>query len=490
MATLSSPGLGSGLDVNSIVTKLVAIERQPIEKLQQQSTAIQAKLSSFGLLQSYMSNVRDIADRLSTPSFWTSNTATTSDAAVGVSATATATNGSYSVAVSQLAGAQSLASKAFPSTTTTVGNGTLRIEIGGWNADQTAFTPNAAKTPIDIVIAPGQDSLDAIKTQINAANAGVSASIVNDASGARLVMRSTATGATNAVRVTATDSDGSNNDTTGLSALAFDPPNAAPVVPPATGQMAQTLAGKDTLASINGLAVTSSSATLANVIDGVTLTVNSVTTTAATVAVGLDTATQRKAIADFAKALSDVNSYISTQTKYDATTKKAATLQGDRATLTVQSTIRAMMVGSSGASGSFSRLNDIGVELQKDGTLKVNDTRLSAALANPTEVAKLFSNASPGAASAQGFGVRAKALAVSMLGVDGAITTHSKGLRASIQRNADEQQTLEDRVASIQTRLQKQYSALDTLMGQITNQNNSLTQSLTGLANLSATLYR
>lgn len=490
MATLSSPGLGSGLDVNSIVTKLVAIERQPIEKLQQQSTAIQSKLSSFGLLQSYMSNVRDIADRLSTPSFWTANTATSSDAGVAVSATATASAGSYSVAVSQLAGPQSLASKVFASSATTVGNGTLRIEVGGWNAAQTVFTPNALKTPIDIVIAPGQDSLDAIKSQINTANAGVTASIVNDANGARLVMRSVATGVASAVRVTATDGDGVNNDTGGLSALAFDPPNAAPVVPPATGQMAQTLAGKDTLASINGLAVTSASATLANVIDGVTLTVNSVTTTAATVTVGLDTATQRKAIADFAKALSDVNSYISTQTKYDATTKKAAALQGDRATLTVQSTIRSMMVGSSSASGSFARLNDVGVELQKDGTLKINDSRLSAALTNPAEVAKLFSNASPDATSAQGFGVRAKALATALLGSDGAITTHSKGLRASIQRNADAQQTLEDRVAMTQARLQKQYSALDTLMSQITSQNNSLTQSLAGLSNLSASLYK
>ena len=77
-----------------------------------------------------------------------------------------------------------------------------------------------------------------------------------------------------------------------------------------------------------------------------------------------------------------------------------------------------------------------------------------------------------------------------MLGSDGAITTHTKGLRASIQRNADEQQTLEDRVAMTQARLQKQYSALDSLMSQITSENSSLTQSLVGLSNLSATLYK
>ena len=94
MATISSAGLGSGLDVSSIVTKLVAIERAPIEKLQTQASTINSKLSSFGLLQSYMGNIRDIADKLSKPEFWVATTATSSDTALSVSSTSTATNGS------------------------------------------------------------------------------------------------------------------------------------------------------------------------------------------------------------------------------------------------------------------------------------------------------------------------------------------------------------------------------------------------------------
>src|SRR4051812_6858537 len=129
MATISSPGLGSGLDVSSIVTKLVAIERQPIEKLQTQATTIQSKLSSFGLMQSYMGNLRDIADRLAKPDFWTATVATSSDASVQVSSRATATNGSYAVEVSQLAGAQSLASKPYVDASTQVGSGTLKIQL-------------------------------------------------------------------------------------------------------------------------------------------------------------------------------------------------------------------------------------------------------------------------------------------------------------------------------------------------------------------------
>src|SRR5688572_23358635 len=143
MATLSSPGIGSGLDVNSIVTQLVSIERKPIELLQVQATTIQSKLSSFGLLQSYTANLRDIADKIQKPDFWTANAGTTSDGgSVGVSATATAATGTYSVNVTQLARTQTLSSKAFTGSTSTVGTGTINIQIGTWNDALTTFTPD------------------------------------------------------------------------------------------------------------------------------------------------------------------------------------------------------------------------------------------------------------------------------------------------------------------------------------------------------------
>jgi len=275
-------------------------------------------------LQSYSGNLRDIADRLSKPDFWTGTAATTSDGgSVGVTSTTTATAGSYLVNVTQLAKAQSLASKPFTDSTTTVGSGTLHIELGAWDTGMTTFTPDATRTAVDVNIAAGSNSLDSIKTQINAANAGVSASIVNDAGGARLVLTSTSTGAKSAVRITATDDDGVNTDASGLSALAFDPANTA-------GQMSQTQVAKNAEATINGLAVSSATNTLSNVVSGVTLTLNKETTSATEVKVALDVGTIKKAVSDFAKAFSDMNTYISQQTKYDATTKKAAPLQGDR----------------------------------------------------------------------------------------------------------------------------------------------------------------
>jgi flagellar hook-associated protein 2 len=371
-----------------------------------------------------------------------------------------------------------------------VGSGTLHIELGAWNAGLTSFSPDATKTAIDIVIGAGNDSLDSIRTSINAANAGVSASIVRDGSGARLVLSSAATGAKGAVRITVTDDDGTSSDATGLSALAFDPPTAAAQLPPTTGQMAQTQVAMDAQASINGLAVTSATNTLSGVIDGVTLTLAKITTAPVTVNIALDTAAQRKAVSDFAKAFSDMNTYIAGQTKYDAATKTAAALQGDRSTLAVQSNLRSLFLGTSTASSAFASLSDIGLAIQSNGALTLNSTKFSAALSNPAELAKLFSSTSVGDTTRQGFAVRAKAMASQLIDSQGAISTHTQDLRNRITRNQTDQQRLTDRAALTKARLLKQYSALDTTLSQISGQSSSLTQALAGLVTLNTAISK
>jgi flagellar hook-associated protein 2 len=462
--------------VSSIVSQLVAVERKPIEQLQAQATTIQTKLSSFGLLQSYTTNVRDIAERLAKPEFWTATAASSGDSgSVAATSVSTAAAGTYLVNVTALAKAQNLASKAYASSTETVGSGNLHIEFGAWDDGLTTFTADPGKVAVDIAIGAGEDTLEAIKTKINTAQIGVTAAIVNDADGAKLVLTSVSTGARSAVRITATDNDGNDTDAAGLSALAFDPPTAA-------GQMTQTQAGRNAAATINGLPVSSATNKLENVIAGVTLTLGKETTSPVEVKVQQDITSLKKAIADFAKAFSDINGYITQQTKYDAASKKAAALQGDRSTLTLQSNLRTLFLDSSSASLVYSRLSDIGMELQADGSMKVNDAKLSAALAaQPAEVAKLFTSTVSTDSAEHGFAVRAKALAAQLIGSDGAITTRTKGLRDSIARNQHEQDRLEKRVALIQQRLSKQYGALDTMMSRINTTNSSLTQALDAL---------
>lgn len=471
MATISSPGLGSGLDVNSIVSQLVALERRPITLLTQQKTALQAKLSSFGLLQSYTVNVRDAVGQLAKPDLWTQTKATSSDtAAVAVTSSAAAVKGSYSLEVTTLAQAQGLASAAYTATTDPVGSGTLHIELGSWDVGHTTFTPKTGASVVDIAIPPGADSLEEVRSAINAANAGVTASIVRDASGARLVLRSTATGEENAVRITTTvDAPAQPGDPT-LEDLVFNPPSSL-------GTMTETLQAKNAAAIVNGLPVSSASNTLSNVVEGLTLTLAKTTTAPVTVTVGLDTAAMRTAVDAFVKSYNEINRYINDQTKYDADTKVAGALQGDGATRSLQAQLRGMLRTGSGAASAFPRLSDLGIELQRDGSLKIDDAKFNDALIDPAAVQAAFTADADGDAN-DGFAVRIKAMTTLLTQSDGPVATRTASLRASIDRSDKQIARYEDRVAQTEARLLRQYSALDNTLNQINGLNSFVTQQI------------
>lgn len=476
MASITSPGIGSGLDVNAIVSQLVALERAPIDKLQATAKTIETKISAYGKIQSLVSSVRDAAAKLGGASLWQQTTGTSADAtALGVSTSGGALAGSYSVQVSQLARAHSVASGAFTDSTAVVGSGALHIEFGSWDAGNTAFTPGAA-TAVDITIAPGSNTLEAIRDQINNANAGVSAVIVRDASGARLALRSSTSGAENALRITASDGGGGAlANGVGLGQLAFDPPGGA-------GGMTQTQVGQNALANINGLDIESASNQLTGVLDGVNLTLLRTTTAPVEVTVAADSAAMKTAIESFVTAYNDLNTYLASQTKYDEAAKKGATLQGDSAAISLRNQFRSLLGGTSEASSVFTRLSDIGFDVQRDGSIKLDATRLDGALANLPEVRRLFSASTPLNPAGDGFATRFRALADRVTGIDGLIASRNDGLRAQLDRNEDDRDRLEDRVALFQQRLLRQYTALDTQLGKMNGLSSYVSQQMTALA--------
>ncbi|MDH5539312.1 MAG: flagellar filament capping protein FliD [Rhizobacter sp.] len=473
MATISSPGLGSGLDVKTIVSQLVAIERQPINVLAQQKATLQDKLSSFGLLQSYVVNIQDAAAALAKPGLWQQTTANSSDkAAVSATSSGTAVPANYSIEVGQLAQAQALASKSYESNTAPVGTGTLRIELGGWTAGGPPFVPKSPPSQVDIPIGVGEDSLESVRAKINASNAGVSASIIRDSAGARLVIRSTGTGLENSMRIMAVPADAPTEPGgPTLNDLVFDNPAGS-------ATMTQSLAPLDATAVVNGLPVTSPSNTLRNVIEGVTLTLSQTTAKPVQLTVGVDSDAMKKAMNDFAKAYSDINKYINDQTKYDPDKKVASPLQGDRATLSLQSQLRSMLGANGNASKVFSRMSDAGLELQADGALKLNDSKFSAAMGNLPELARAFSNNNVDNPGDNGFAVRIKQLTTQMTDSQGTVNTRSQGLRDSITRNEKQAARLEDRVLATQARLERQYGALDTSLTKLSGLNSFVTQQI------------
>jgi flagellar hook-associated protein 2 len=251
--------------------------------------------------------------------------------------------------------------------------------------------------------------------------------------------------------------------------------------------MVQSQTASDAAATVNGLAVTSSTNSLTNIVDGLTLNLAAVTTDPVTVNVATDTEALKKTITDFAAAYTAVVQLIATDTKYDAATRKGGILQGDSAAVGLQRQLRTLAGSVSGASAAFAHLSDAGLELQADGSMTVNASKLGNALGNLDELRKMFANSDLTDPTKDGFAKRFRVATDNMLGIDGALTTRTDGLGQQLQRNQKDQDALNVRLDAIEKRLRDQYTALDTVMAQLNTQSAYLTQQIAQFnANLSS----
>ena len=236
--------------------------------------------------------------------------------------------------------------------------------------------------------------------------------------------------------------------------------------------------GANVSSTINNLPVESATNSLDNVIDGVSLKLAAQTTSAVNVTVTRDTASMKQAVQDFITSYNNLVGLLRDQTKYDAGSKTAGTLQGDRTAITLQSQLRSMLGANSIASASFVRASDIGLDIQTDGTIKLNSSKLDTALANPTELGKFFS-AAGGSNATDGLGERLQKLATSWTSFDGALTGRTAGLKKLMEMNSTRQATLEQRVAVTEARLRAQYSALDAQMANLNGLQSYVSQQVT-----------
>jgi flagellar hook-associated protein 2 len=478
MATITSAGIGSGLDVNGIITQLMAIERQPLAALEKEETKLNAKLSDIGKLQSLVSAMRDKAANLSSASLWSQTTGSSADAAsVAVTTAAGAAVGSYAIEVQQLASAQTVSSRVFAASDTagSFGPGTLTIELGSWTGTPVSgFTPQAGASAVTVTIGPDDDTLAEVRDRINAANAGVSATLINDANGTRLAIRSKATGAENGFRITAAETSDDGVATDGLSALAYDALGVS--------QMTLNRSAANAKATINGIAIESASNTLSKVSDGVTLTLLRTTSAPVEVGVAADTAAVKTAVETFVTAYNELAAFIREQTKYDAATKKAGAMQGDSLVLMLQRQMRGVINLPSSASTEFDRLADVGLTMKVDGTLELKSSALDNALTDMDELRKLFATDGTAAADS-GFMRRFKELGDAMLDVEGAFETRTDSLRSRLERNGDRQEQMESRLALTEKRLRDQYTVLDRNLGQLSGLSSYVTQQMQALNN-------
>ena len=460
--TISSAGIGSGLDVNSIVSSLIAVEKVPLTALQTSATTLQTKLSAFGQLKSLASALQDAAAPLfNADTFSLTNASSTDPSSVSAGTTSSAVPGIYTVAVSSLSASQSLVSATgqYSSAASVVGTGSLTITLGTWNSGSTAFTPNASATAITIPIGASENTLAGVRDKINAANAGVSATVVTDASGSRLALQSSTTGAANGFKVTVADDDGNNSDAGGLSALAYDPANSA-------SQLTLAQSAANTQATINGIAVSSASNTLSGVIDGINFSLSKTTAVGQPITVNVtrNTDTIKSDLAAFVASYNTLNGFLSSATHYDSATQTAALLQGDSTTTGIQNQLHALLGQVSGASSTFSTLSSLGVQIQSDGTLKLDDATFSTAVGNLPELTKALSNVDASNPKNNGFGKRFSEWTGNLLASTGTLSGKTTSLQSQVTSNQKSQDALNSRITDDEARLRAQYTALDATM--------------------------
>lgn len=389
---ISSPGIGSGLDVNGIVSKLMAVEQQPVTVLDRKEVSYQAQLTAFGTLQGALSSFQSAVSGLSDVSKFTSLKASTADATVlSASASSIAMPGTYSVVVDKLAQSQKLVAVGQADLTTAIGTGVLTFDFGtisGATVDAfgkytgATFTSNGSGIKT-VTIDATNNSLLGIRDAINKANIGVSATVVNDggASPYRLALTSTNIGQTNSIKITGGDA--------GLSGLlGHDPANNG-------GQnLSETVTAQNAQIKVDGIAVSKASNSINDVIQGVTLNLLKTNTSATptTVTVARDTTAINTAVDSFVKAYNDISKNLKELGSYDTATKKSAILQGDFAVRTIQYQIRnTLNTAISGANSNYNSLSSIGVSFQKDGTLTLDSSKLSNAITtNFDDIAGLF----------------------------------------------------------------------------------------------------
>jgi flagellar hook-associated protein 2 len=474
MATMSSPGIGtSGLDVKSIISQLVALEKRPLDTLKLDAATTTTKISAFGQIKSLVSSLSDAASKLTSFTGWNSVSASSSDSAfVSASAIGGTQSTNFNVEVQALAKAQSTASGSISGA---VGAGTLKIELGSWGVTTPGaggtFVGKGSAVNIDVSLT---DTVADVAVKINGSNAGVTATILTDAGGQRLLLRSKETGLESGFQLTTAD---------GLPG-ALSRLTSAEITPGATQIAANAKA------TVNGIAVESATNTFENTVAGVTFKAEKLTelNKPITISVVKDTSAIQANVEAFVKAYNEVNKTLNESTKYDKAAKSIGLLQGDSTALGLQSALRSAMQGVSPGSTVYQRLADIGV-VQKTssdpmataalgGELTVDTTKLNKALSqNPEEVKKFFRGSD--GVSTSGLAYKVKTLTAGMLSSDGFFKSKDGVLQASLKRNEQDQASVNAKVNNFEKRITARYNALDTQMSSLNALNAYVSQQVT-----------
>lgn len=445
MATITSLGVGSGLDLTGMLEDLEEIENQQLDIIQDKIDTYEAKTGGYDTLLSALETFSEATEALTDADLYTSKEAS-DNTAFSTEVTSDAETGSYTIYVSQLATAQSLVSGTTVSDTSTAQS----------DADST-LTITVGDTTTEISLTADQTSLSGLVDAINSASAGVTASVIQSGdSSYQLVVTSDDTGSSSTITI-------SSDDTTLSSLIGYDSTSDS-------NGMSEAVAAQDAILTVNGITVTRSSNTIENVpAEGVTMTLSSVSTESETLIVS-------KSITDITSAIEDwVDAYNTLLETFDSLTTYTAVESGedqdeDNGVLIGDSVLRGIknklksLLSSAQDSDTYQGIAQLGITLESDGTLELDSETLINAL---TEDASAVSDFFVGDGSSTGLATQMVSTIETYIEDDGIIANAIDGIDDIITKLETKYDKVQAHIESVMARYEEQFTALDVLISEL-----------------------
>ncbi|SFN63721.1 flagellar hook-associated protein 2 [Izhakiella capsodis] len=464
MASFSSLGIGSGLDLSTLLDKITTAEKGALKPITNQQTTYTAKLTAYGTLKSALTSFQTANTALSSAALFSATTANSSSTAFSATTSADATPGKYTINVNHLAQAQSLTSATKNSLTdnigTTTSSGTRTITIQQANGND----------PIDISLSDSNTTLTGVRDAINNAKAGINASIikVGDAS-YRLSITANDTGSANAMTISV------SGDDTLKSFIGYDGRNTDE-----TKGLTQSVGAQNASLTVNNISIDSASNTLSDALQGVSLTLNDITSGNQTLTITKDTTKASTAITNWVNAYNSLQDTFSSLTQYTAVDPGASSqsanngaLLGDSTLRTIQTQLKSMLTNASSTS-SYKTLSQIGITSDPtSGKLNIDNDKLSSALNNnASDVQAMMIGDGKNTGITTTIGTKL----TSYMSTSGILTAATNGVNSTLKKLTQEYNDTNNRINDTIARYKTQFTQLDKLMSSLNSTSDYLTQ--------------
>ncbi|WP_368568376.1 flagellar filament capping protein FliD [Enterobacter roggenkampii] len=460
MASISSLGAGTSLDLNTLYDNLQTAEQTKLTPITTQQSSYKAKLTAWGVVQTALTKLQTASDALKNTSAIAQSKVSSTNTAFSASLASSAAAGSYSVEVTQLAAAQSLLSPKVNSKDTDLGDSSM-------SSRTITITQPGQKNPLTVTLASDKTSLADVRDAINAKQGSVSASIIKaDDNSYYLSLTSRDSGTSNEMTITTDDAELAKY-------ISYDPGNA-------TNVMSEQVPAADAKVNINGIEIIRSSNTITDAPEGVTL--NLIKTNKGspeTLSVVKDNQPMTDAIQAFVDAYNSLQTTISTQTKYTkvdqgSTSQNSSNgdLLGDGTLRNIQTRLRSMVSASQG-SGSLATLSQLGITQDITGKLTVDSTKLNKALNEKSADVVAFLS---GDGKTTGFATQTSSLLKDMLGTDGSVQNATAGINKTLKKLSDEYDRVNAQITATMARYKTQFTSLSQLVSKMDQTGSYLTQ--------------